>query len=53
MSAKEEIQKNYEEEMKFVTVYIETQNGYILNWMTRMEKMMLAIIKYLDEKDTI
>jgi len=50
MSASEEIQKNYEEEMKFVTHYIETQNGYTLNWMTKMEKMLIAIIKYLDEK---
>jgi hypothetical protein len=51
MSAKDEIQKNYEEEMKFVTQYMETQNGHILNWMTRMEKMLIAIVNYLDSKE--
>lgn len=51
MSASQEIQKIYEEEMKFVTHYIETQSGTYLNWMTRLEKMIIAIIKYLDSLD--
>lgn len=48
MSAKDEIQKNFEEEMKFKEHYIETASGKVYNAITELTALCKAIIVYLD-----